>query len=191
MKPIALIGPAGTGKSTVGEILAGLLDRDFVDIDAVGHRYYDTVGQPVSEFVERIEVDGFRNAHRWWQPARLAALAALAALTDFPTAVIALGAGHSRFEDEERFDEAARVLGAAFVVLLLPSPDPAESLRVLRERCERDKGTDWIRDDRDYLEEWIGSRQNPSLADLVVFGDGRSPTDVARQIASAVTLDPA
>ncbi|MCB0998965.1 MAG: hypothetical protein KDB40_06670 [Acidimicrobiales bacterium] len=62
MKPIALIGPAGTGKSTVGEILAGLLDRDIVDIDAVGHRYDDTVGQPVSDFVERIEVDGFRNA---------------------------------------------------------------------------------------------------------------------------------
>ncbi|MEZ5223803.1 MAG: hypothetical protein R2713_18980 [Ilumatobacteraceae bacterium] len=105
--------------------------------------------------------------------------------------MIALGAGHSHFEDEERFDEAARVLGAAFVVFLLPSPDPAESRRVLRERCERDKGTDWIRDGHDYLEEWIGSRQNLSLADLVVFGDGRSPSDIARQIASAVPLDPA
>lgn len=188
MKPIALIGPTGTGKSTMAEILAGLLEREFVDIDAIGHRYYDTVGQPVSDFFERIEFDGFRNAHRWWQPAQLAALAAL---TDFPTAVIALGAGHSHFEDEERFDEAAPVLGAAFVVLLLPSPDPAESLRVLRERCDRDKATDWIRDGHDYLEEWIGSRHNLSLADLVVFGNGRSPSDIARQIASAVTLDPA
>jgi shikimate kinase len=102
MKPIALIGPAGTGKSTVGEILAGLLDCDFIDIDAIGDRYYDTVGQPVSDLIERIEIDGFRRAHRWWQPARLAA-----------------------------------------------------------------------------------------LADLVVFGDGRSATDIARQIASATTIDPA
>lgn len=65
MKPIALIGPAGTGKSTVGEILAGLLDCDFIDIDAIGDRYYDTVGQPVSDLIERIEIDGFRRAHRW------------------------------------------------------------------------------------------------------------------------------
>jgi shikimate kinase len=93
MKPIALIGPAGTGKSTVGEILAGLLDRDFVDVGAIGHRCYDKVGQPVRDPIERIEVDTFRRAHRWWQPARLAALAAL---TDFPRAVIALGAGDGR-----------------------------------------------------------------------------------------------
>jgi len=64
--------------------LASLLGRDFVDIDAIGHRYYDTVGQPVSSLVEQIEVDGFRSAHRWWQPAQVAALAAL---KDFPTAV--------------------------------------------------------------------------------------------------------
>ncbi len=186
MTAIALIGPAGAGKSTVGEILAGLLVRDFVDIDAIGDRYYEQVGQPISDLVERIEVDGFRRAHRWWQPARFAALAAL---TSFPTAVIALGAGHSHFEDERWFEEAERALEAVFVVLLLPSPGPTESLRVLRERCEREKGTDWIRDGHDFLEEWIGSEQNRSLADLVVFADGRSATDIARQIASEVSPD--
>lgn len=187
MRGFALIGPAGAGKSTVGEILAGLLDRVFVDIDAIGDRYYEQVGQPINDLVERIEVDGFRRAHRWWQPARLAALAAL---TDFPTSVIALGAGHSHFEDERCFEEAQHALESVFVVLLLPSPDPTESLWVLRERCERDKGTDWIRDGHDFLEEWIRSVQNRSLADLIVFGDGRSATDIARQIAADVSLDP-
>lgn len=179
MSPLALIGPAGAGKSTVGELLAAMLGRSYVDIDEVGDRFYERVGQPADQLVARVASHGFAAAHRWWQPARLAAVAAI---EEYPASVIAFGAGHSHFEDDGYAQLAARAFDSAIVVLMLPSPDPAECVRVLRQRCLLDKGTDWIRDGRDYLVEWVTSEQNRGLADLVMHDNGRTTDDVARHI---------
>lgn len=183
MRPVALIGPAGAGKSTIGALVANRLGRRFVDVDDVGHRYYDGAGQPLDDLVERVANEGFAMAHRWWQPARLAAASAIG---DFPEAVIAFGAGHSHFEDDSYVTAIRLAFGAAFVVLLLPSKDPAQSVRVLRQRCMRDKGSDWVRDGHDYLVEWTHSSQNAALADCVVYGEGRKATEIAEAVAQAV-----
>lgn len=179
MSPVVLIGPAGAGKSTVGQLVATLSGRSFVDLDGVGDRFYERAGQPVDQVVARAELHGFAAAHRWWQPARLAALAAI---DEYPSSVIAFGAGHSHFEDEASARQAAQAFAHAFVVLLLPSPDPAECLRVLRSRCLLDKDTDWVRDGTDHLAEWVASDQNARLANLVVHDDGRTAAEVAHEI---------
>lgn len=179
MSPVVLIGPAGAGKSTVGQLVGTLSGRRFVDIDGVGDRFYERAGQPVDQLVGRIESHGFAAAHRWWQPARLAAVAAI---DEHTSSVIAFGAGHSHFEDDTYARQAAQVFARAFVVLLLPSPDLAECLRVLRARCLLDKDTDWIRDGRDYLVEWATSDQNVRLANLVMYDNGRTTAEVAQQI---------
>lgn len=183
MRPVALIGPAGSGKSTVAQIAAALLGRPFVDVDDVGHRYYEVAGQPLAALAERIQLEGFSVSHRWWQPARLAAAAVIA---ENPGAVIAFGAGHSHFEDDEYSDAIRLAFRAAFVVLLLPSPDPIESVQVLRERCMKDKGTDWVRDGHDFLTEWTISSQNLGLANCVVYGNGRTAAWIAADVARAV-----
>ena len=55
----------------------------------------------------------------------------------------------------------------------------------------RDEGIDSSLGRDGCFEGWGGDERNLPLADLVVFGDGRSASDIACQIASAVPVDPA
>jgi hypothetical protein len=67
---LVLLGPAATGKSTLGQLVAGLLGVAFVDLDAVADDYYPEVGWSVDRLVERIAVVGRVAAEREWEPAR-------------------------------------------------------------------------------------------------------------------------
>ena len=56
---IALIGFRATGKSTVGEILAGKLGRDFVDMD---QRLTSIAGRDIATWVKQDGWDSFRRS---------------------------------------------------------------------------------------------------------------------------------
>lgn len=96
---LVLIGPAAAGKSTVGELAAGILGVPFVDLDDVGGPYYAEVGWSIARLVERIGRIGRVAAEREWEPARAHAVGR--AVHDHPGAVLALGAGHTSFTDAD------------------------------------------------------------------------------------------
>lgn len=186
MRTLVLIGPAAVGKSTVGEQLGALLCVPFVDLDEVAAPYYDECDAPVAALIERAHVDGFLAALRWWQPAR--AHAAVRVVAEHPGSVIAFGAGHSHFEDEE-FARAVRgALAEATVVLLTAHADDEEALALLRQRCvdERGEDQDWVIEGVDVLREWVESAQNRQLADIAVVTHDRTATEVAEAIAAAI-----
>lgn len=184
MRTVVLIGPPAAGKSTVGPLVAASLGVSFVDVDEVGAAYYRAFGQPLESFVDRIDSEGFSTAHRWWQPARVAAAAGL--VLDHPGAVIAFGTGHSHFEDHSHFESIQLTVADCTVVLLLPDIDQSRSLQTLRSRCLETKGHDWNRDDHDYLAEWATSEQNQLLADMVVYSGDLTPERYAKKIESAI-----
>ncbi len=184
MPTVVLIGPPGAGKSTVGPLLAASLGAWFVDVDEVGDVAYDAAGQPLALFEDRIARTGFAAAHRWWQPARLAA--ATAAIADHAGSVIAFGAGHSHYEDPAFAVQLQSIVAGCHVVLLLPDPDASESLRVLRRRCVDSKRHGWVIDGVDHLAAWSISEQNRQLADSVVYALDRTPLEYAAAIRSEV-----
>lgn len=180
--PLILIGPAGAGKTTVGQLLATSLGRAFVDLDEAGADFYEEVDRPVTALEVEISNRGFVSAHRWWQPARVHAVSRV--LAEHPGAVIAFGAGHSHYEDRRFFEMVRALVEEPPVVLLLPDPDPGVALHQLRERCVADKGHNWLRDGEDFLEVWMSSEQNRVLADIVVYSSGRRPAAVADAIVA-------
>lgn len=184
VRHVVVIGPVGVGKSTVGAALATLLGVPFVDLDEVASDHYAEVGQGIEQLIEQAKTYGFVEAHRWWQPARVHAVRGV--LQRPEASVIALGAGHSHFEDEHWFAEISKSLDDSFVVLLLPEADVDASVTSLRHRCidERGEDQDWLIDDVDFIRDWVVSTHNHSLADTVVYADGRPIEALAHDIAT-------
>jgi shikimate kinase len=183
---LVLIGPVAVGKSTVGPLVAERLGRAFVDLDDVAHeRYYDEVDGGVARLIEHAIADGFVAASAWWQPTRVHAVRRV--LADHPGAVIAFGAGHSHYEDDEHAAAVASALDGAVVVFLVPSDDVDAATELLRARCiaERGEDQDWRYPERDFLHDWVASVQNRRLSDAVVHTSTRSPIEVADAVVTA------
>lgn len=180
---LVLVGPAASGKSTVGAAAATALGVPFVDADAAGERYYREVGWDLDRLRGRIAAAGRVAAEREWEPARAHAVGRLVA--DHPGAVLALGAGHTTYADPALGSAVAGALaGAGAVVLLLPAAGRDEALRVLRARSVASKGTDWVRDGHDFLAGWLDDPAPRALATHVLVTGDEGPARTAERVAA-------
>jgi shikimate kinase len=177
---VLLIGPVCAGKSSVLPFVAKGLGTSGVDLDEVAETYYEEVGFGRSRLHEVGAQLGDLGAFRWWQGGHPHAVRRV--LGDHRDAVIALGAGHTVFVDPAIQAEVHELLRPHTVVLLLPSPDLDESVRVVRQRALDTRGMSWIMDGHDVIGEWIKGPQNSRLADVTVFAGDRSPAEVAEEV---------
>jgi hypothetical protein len=136
---IILIGPPGTGKSTVGELLAAKLQVPQCSMDEVRWEYYREIGYDAEVQKNLWEQHGFDAVVVYWKPFEAHAVERLLAAQHdcMPGCVIDFGAGHSHYEDEALFARVQQAL-APFpnVILLLPSADLDESIQLLAERTK-------------------------------------------------------
>jgi shikimate kinase len=176
-----LVGPLAAGKSTLGALVAARLGLSFVDIDDIAWSYCSEVGWTLDRLLERDEAVGWAAAEREWEPARAHAVERTVA--DHPEAVIALGAGYTSFTTPGHADQVRRALAPVpDVIHLVPSPDPARSVVVLRERAVASRGKDWIIDGQDWIARWVADPLAAEVAAATVFTDGISPDQSADQL---------
>lgn len=182
-KPIVLIGPMATGKSTVATHLAKITGRPNVPMDRVRGYYYITDGMNLEH---EASLNDFAQVMAYWKPFEVKAVRRI--IKEFPHAVIDFGAGHSVYTDPNQLKEVADLLAPIpHVYLLLPSEDREKSISICNERLSaKRKGRPIEKDEIDANRLFVMHESNYTLAKKIVFSEGKTAMQVAQEIAALI-----
>ena len=121
------------GKSTVGRMVADAVGRPFYSLDRLERRYTEPAGFNPTHAKSLQQREG---NEAWYQYRRqFFAVAVVAFLAEHPAGILELGGGHPIVADQvqrQQIKEALSMCGR--VILLIPSHDRVESLRLLNSR---------------------------------------------------------
>jgi 3-dehydroquinate synthase len=167
MRNVILIGFSGTGKTTVGQALAGRMNYQFVDIDQL---VVAEAGKPVPQIFETEGEPAFRRREA----------AVLERTLEGEHQVIASGGGAPMADENWR-----RIRAAGCVVALTASPD------TLRRRLDGAADRPLLKGGVDQaLANLLPIRMRRYVeADLLVSTDGRNPDQVAGEIADLLPAE--
>jgi shikimate kinase len=168
---LALVGYRGTGKSTVGRLLAGTLNRKFVDVDV---EIEARSGRSIAAIFARSGELVFRD----WEERTMAEL-----FEQYPEAVVATGGGSVMREGNR-----SRIRAFGHVVWLMADADLLARRLLADERGQESRpaltSRGMIEEIADVLRERAPIYEG--LADLVVETGGKSPEQVAVAILESV-----
>jgi shikimate kinase len=160
-KVIYLLGFMGSGKSTVGQLLAKALGWPLIDLDTIIEAGQ---GLSIREIFENSGEPFFRQVER----------AALAEASKAEPAVIALGGG--TFAQPPNVD-LIHEMGGTTVWLDCPP-------EILRVRCAGMENRPLFRDEQSFTNLFMERLPYYRLADFRISTEGRKPEEVVEQILS-------
>ena len=183
LKDIILIGPVRVGKTTIRKLLSEKLQLAQVSLDELRWEYYQEIGYDPALAQKIRKTGGFVALVFYWK--LFDAYAVERVLADHRDCVIDFGAGHSVYESTELYERVKRALAPyPNVVLLLPTPDIEESVRILNERT-RDlpgafgQGFNWH-------EYFLEQGSNYKLAKFIVYTEGKTTEETCDEIIALV-----
>ena len=171
------------GKSSVAKELAKLTAIRNVPMDRIRWYYYFDEGFSLEK---ELALPSFTEVMTYWKPYEVSAVKRI--IAEFGDSIIDFGAGHSYFPNPDQFAQVAEVLAPhPNVFLLLPSPDPVVSLRICNERLALRKKAELESDEINANRAFIEHESNAKLAKRTVYTDGKTPSEVAREIVGVLS----
>lgn len=184
LSTIVLMGPVNVGKSTIATLLAQHLGWPRCSLDQVCQRYYEEMGYDPALARSLQEHTDLPTVHRSLE--RFHAHVVKRVLADHPQAVIDFGAGHSVYTDAGEFARVQQALAPyPNVVLLLPSPDLAESLHLLSQRASHQHSGAMIRLMNEFF---FSQRSSYDLAKSIVYTKEHTPEHTCQEVLKHLTL---
>jgi adenylate kinase family enzyme len=183
---IVLLGPVRTGKSTIGKLLAERLRVPQVSLDDLRWTYYKEIGYDERLAKQIRAAGGFLALTLYWQ--LFDAYSVERVLAEHGHCVFDFGAGVGMSESQEQFTRVQRALASyryRNVVLLLPTHDTDESLRILAER-DTDPPADL---NFDFNAHFLHHHGYTDLAKFTVYTAGHSPKATCDEILRMIEED--
>jgi len=173
---IILIGPIGSGKTTVAELLYQRTMLPHRSMDLLRWGYFEEIDYDWGIAKESSLKEGFWGLYRYWKP--FEAYAVKRILEDFSECIFDFGGSQSVYEDDNLFKQVQECLEPyRHIVLLMPSPDQDESIRILHSR------NSYAGDDqRAVNEHFIRHHSNYDLAKHIVYTEGKTPEETTAEV---------
>jgi shikimate kinase len=177
MKPeIILLGPIGSGKTTIAELISMRTGLPRRSMDELRWKYYDEIGYDRDLAHQKHIEEGFWGLYRYWKPFEAYAVERL--LNSFSDCIFDLGGGHSVYEDAGLFQQVRDLLSPySHVVLLIPSPNKEESIKILHSHNHYDS-----EGQREVNEHFVRHYSNYDLAKQIVYTKAKEPDQICDEI---------
>ncbi|GAB4449372.1 MAG: hypothetical protein OHK0041_10530 [Anaerolineales bacterium] len=173
---ILLIGPIGSGKTTIAELLYMRTMLPHRSMDLLRWKYFDEIGYDREIARQQFTAEGFWGLYRYWKP--FEAYAVQRMLGEFNECIFDFGGSQTVYEDDGLFEQVRRVFEPyPHVILLMPSPDVEESIRILHARNKYASEDQWA-----VNEHFVRHHSNYDLAKHIAYTRGKSPEQTADEI---------
>lgn len=180
---IILIGPEGSGKSTIGKIIANSLTKDLYSLDRHRDELYTPFGYDKDLGARIYDKQGLWPFYMYWKQYEYQAVTRILQNArkegdEFHGKVLDFGAGHSVYEDPQELDKVAELMEPyRNVILVMPCEDVKEAVRISEER----------RGHRlDLNKHFMEHPSNKRLAKYIIYTKDTTPEECSEKVLNII-----